>query len=92
VHLVVVDPDVGGPRRDLIVVAENGTALVGPDNGVLLPAAQRLGGIKAAYAIVPARLGTPEPLPTFHARDVLMPAAASLACGADAHAGRAVRP
>jgi hypothetical protein len=86
VHLVVVDPDVGGPRRDLVVVAESGTVLVGPDNGVLLPAAQRLGGIKAAYAIVPARLGTPEPLPTFHARDVLMPAAASLACGADAHA------
>jgi len=47
VHLVVVDPGVG-TDRDAIVVRAGGHALVGPDNGVLLPAAQVLAGSTAA--------------------------------------------
>ena len=39
VFVSVVDPGVGGGRRDLCVVTARGTRLVGPDNGVLLPAA-----------------------------------------------------
>jgi S-adenosylmethionine hydrolase len=79
--LVVVDPGVGPSRRDLCVVAQSGAVLVGPDNGVLLPAAQRAGGVTAAYAIDPTKIDFRAPLATFHARDVLAPAAAAIACG-----------
>lgn len=81
IHLVVVDPGVGGGRRDLCIVTERGTLLVGPDNGVLVPAAWRAGGVSQAFSIVPAQLNFRLPLATFHARDVLAPAAAALACG-----------
>lgn len=83
IHLVVVDPGVGGARRDLCVVTADGTRLIGPDNGVLLPAAQRAGGILRAYSIDPAKIDYRGPLATFHARDVLAPAAAALACGVE---------
>lgn len=83
IHLVVVDPGVGGGRRDLCIVTGKGTRLVGPDNGVLLPAASRVGGVKCAYAIDSAKLDHTGPLPTFHARDILAPAAAALSCGVE---------
>lgn len=86
IHLVVVDPGVGGSRRDLCVVTQQGTRLVGPDNGVLLPAVWRAGGISAVYALDTVKLDREGALPTFHARDVLAPAAAALACGVDAAA------
>lgn len=81
IHLVVIDPGVGELRRDLCLVTRAGTRLVGPDNGVLIPAALRAGGIEAAYSIDSSELGVLEPLGTFHARDVFAPAAAALACG-----------
>ncbi len=83
IHLVVVDPGVGGSRRDLCLVTGGGTVLVGPDNGVLIPATWRAGGIAEAYAIEPEALTFRAPLATFHARDVLAPAAAALACGVE---------
>lgn len=83
IHLVVADPGVGGGRRDLVLVTAKGTILVGPDNGVLLPATWRGGGIVRAYAIDTSHLDFHAPLATFHARDVLAPAAALLACGVD---------
>ena len=83
IHLVVVDPGVGGLRRDICIVARTGTRLVGPDNGVLMPAATRAGGVAMVYAIDSAAVGSGAPLPTFHARDVLAPAAAAMACGAE---------
>lgn len=83
IHLVVVDPGVGGDRRDLCLVTNGGTLLVGPDNGVLIPAAQRSGGIKEAYEIDPSAINSRPVLPTFHARDILAPAAAALACGVE---------
>lgn len=83
IHLIVVDPGVGGGRRDLCVVTERGARLVGPDNGVLIPAAWRAGGIKAAYSLDAVKVEHGGPLPTFHARDVLAPAAAALACGVE---------
>lgn len=83
IHLVVADPGVGGGRRDLVLVTASGSVLVGPDNGVLLPATWRGGGIRWAYAIDATHLDFHAPLATFHARDVLAPAAALLACGVD---------
>jgi hypothetical protein len=86
IHLVVADPGVGGGRRDIVLVTGGGSILVGPDNGVLMPATWRSGGIVEAYSIIPEHLDFRQPFPTFHARDVLAPAAATLACGVPASA------
>jgi S-adenosylmethionine hydrolase len=76
VHLAVVDPGVGTSRRGVVLVTPDGM-LVGPDNGLLAPAAAVLGGVRAAVALA-ARPGVPA---TFHGRDVFAPAAAELAIG-----------
>lgn len=83
IHLVVVDPGVGGGRKDLCLTTVVGTRLVGPDNGVLMLAAERAGGVDEAYALDPSKIDFRAPLRTFHARDVLAPAAAALACGVE---------
>ncbi|TFE24030.1 hypothetical protein E0F15_22440 [Frankia sp. B2] len=76
VHLAVVDPGVGTSRRALALRAVGGH-LVGPDNGLLISAAERLGGIEAAVTLE-VRPATPA---TFHGRDVFAPVAAALARG-----------
>src|ERR687894_492127 len=48
VYLAVVDPGVGTGRRELALRAEGGALLVGPDNGLLVPAAEALGGVAGA--------------------------------------------
>ena len=50
VHLAVVDPGVGTERRGAVLVAAEGV-LVGPDNGLLVPAAEALGGVREAYEL-----------------------------------------
>jgi S-adenosyl-L-methionine hydrolase (adenosine-forming) len=94
IHLAVVDPGVGSPRRAIAVrVADDDRILVGPDNGLLWAATQRLGGVLAAadVSLSPFRL---EPVSaTFHGRDVFAPVAAHLAAGATLEdAGEAVDP
>jgi S-adenosylmethionine hydrolase len=83
VHLAVVDPEVGARRRALALrTLEQDRLLVGPDNGLLLPAAERFGGVAEAIEISasPWRL---EPVSaTFHGRDVFAPVTARLASGA----------
>ncbi|HET9115540.1 MAG TPA: SAM-dependent chlorinase/fluorinase, partial [Gaiellaceae bacterium] len=44
VHLAVVDPGVGSNRRPLALESGDGRLFVGPDNGLLLLAAERQGG------------------------------------------------
>ncbi len=82
VHLAVVDPDVGARRHALALrTAEGDRLLVGPDNGLLIPAAERFGGVAEAVEISgsPWRL---EPVSaTFHGRDLFAPVAARLAAG-----------
>ncbi|HEY8371552.1 MAG TPA: SAM-dependent chlorinase/fluorinase [Pseudonocardiaceae bacterium] len=80
VHLAVVDPGVGTARRGLVVVTGNGV-LVGPDNGLLLPAATALGGIVAAHELTESEYWLPEVSRTFHGRDVFAPVTAHLARG-----------
>ena len=93
VHLAVVDPGVGSARLPVVVVAADGSMLVGPDNGLLLPAAARLGGVVAAHCIENPDLLLPNPSKTFHGRDVFAPAAAHLALGVEpAELGRSVPP
>jgi S-adenosylmethionine hydrolase len=81
VHLVVVDPGVGTERRGVVLRAARGDLLVGPDNGVLRPAAERLGGITEARALTNPRLWRDEVSSTFHGRDLFAPVAARLAAG-----------
>jgi S-adenosylmethionine hydrolase len=77
VHVAVVDPGVGSSRRAIALQSRRGDALVGPDNGVLWPDLERLGGLARAISLpTPARATT-----TFHGRDIFAPAAARLACG-----------
>ena len=81
VHLAVVDPGVGGARRAIAVRSGSGRYFVGPDNGLLMPAADRLGGIVAVHELTnPAYMLEPVSR-TFHARDVFAPAAAHIASG-----------
>ena len=51
VFMAVVDPGVGTERRVLLLECGRGDLLLGPDNGLLLPAAGRLGGISAAWSV-----------------------------------------
>lgn len=79
IHLAVVDPGVGTERRGVAVVSERGDVLVGPDNGLLTPAADALGGVSAVHELTDPRYRL-EPLSsTFHGRDLFAPAAAYLA-------------
>jgi S-adenosylmethionine hydrolase len=80
VHLAVVDPGVGSHRRPLAVRTADGRTFIGPDNGLLMLAADEL-GIDAAYELVDERYRLPDVSRTFHARDVFAPAAAHLAAG-----------
>ena len=93
VHLAVVDPEVGTPRRALVIRTGDGRVLVGPDNGLLIPAAERLGGIDAAYEITNRDYALSPVSATFHGRDIFSPACAHLTQGLDpSELGEAVEP
>ncbi len=81
IHLAVVDPGVGTERRAIALRTGRGDHLVGPDNGLLLPAAERLGGIVAAHLLERPAYRLASVSRTFHARDIFAPAAAHLAQG-----------
>ena len=82
VHLAVVDPDVGGNRRAVAVRTSDGRTFVGPDNGLLLLAADEL-GVEASHELVDPRFRLADVSRTFHARDIFAPAAAHLASGVE---------
>jgi S-adenosylmethionine hydrolase len=81
VHVAVVDPGVGGNRRPLALEGGDGRLYVGPDNGLLLVAAERLSGVVEAVEIANAAYLLDPVSPTFHGRDVFSPAAAHLVLG-----------
>jgi hypothetical protein len=81
VHLAVVDPGVGSSRRALVIKGER-CWFVGPDNGLLVPAARAQGEYKA-YEISDLEFHTRKVSPVFHGRDVFAPAAALIAAGAE---------
>lgn len=93
VHLAVVDPDVGGNRRAIALRGGDGRLYVGPDNGVLLLAAERLGGVAEAVEVTRREYMLDPVSPTFHGRDVFAPVAAHLANGVPLAAlGEALEP
>ena len=79
VHLAVVDPGVGTERRAILIQTKKGF-FVGPDNGVLMLAAQNQ-GIEHIYQLTNPKLMLPEISNTFHGRDIFAPAAAYLDIG-----------
>lgn len=87
VHLAVVDPGVGasdGPlerRAVALRTAEAGHWLVGPDNGLLMLAANAFGGVTQALDVSKSRECLTPVSATFHGRDVFAPVAAALADG-----------
>jgi S-adenosylmethionine hydrolase len=81
VHMAVVDPGVGGPRKALAVRGGDGRFYVGPDNGLLLVAADRLGGLEEAVELTNRDFMLEPVSRTFHGRDIFAPAAAHLALG-----------
>jgi hypothetical protein len=83
VHLAVVDPQVGGDRRAIALRGGDGRLYVGPDNGLLVPAAERLGGIEAAHELTEPEFWLERVSRTFHARDIFAPVAAQLALGVE---------
>ena len=83
IHLAVVDPGVGGARRPLALRDGEGRVHVGPDNGLLIPAAEKLGGIVEARELANPAYALESVSRTFHGRDLFAPAAAHLALGVE---------
>ena len=83
VHLAVVDPGVGGSRRALALRDVSGRLHVGPDNGLLIPAAEKFGGIDVAHELANPEYALESVSRTFHGRDLFSPAAAHLALGVE---------
>lgn len=79
IHVVVVDPGVGTRRKAILIQTKQGY-FVGPDNGVLVLAAESQ-GIEHVYKITNPKLKLPKISNTFHGRDIFAPAAAHLAKG-----------
>jgi hypothetical protein len=84
VHVGVVDPGVGTPRRPIGIRTGRGDILIGPDNGLLLPAADALGGATEARELANRDMWVPRASDTFHGRDIFSPVAARLAMGSAA--------
>ena len=83
VHVAVIDPGVGTRRRPIGIRTGRGDVLIGPDNGLLLPAADALGGRTAARELTDRALWLPTSSTTFHGRDIFSPVAAHVAAGVE---------
>ncbi len=81
VHVGVVDPGVGTARRPIAIRSGRGDVLIGPDNGLLPPAADALGGAVDARELTNRELWLPVTTSMFHGRDIFSPVAAHLAAG-----------
>jgi len=79
IHLAIVDPGVGSERRAIIVESQR-AYYVGPDNGILMMAAE-IDGIKHVYQITNKKYMLKTISRTFHGRDIFSPVAAHLARG-----------
>jgi S-adenosylmethionine hydrolase len=81
VHVAIVDPDVGAERRAVALRLTDDRVLVGPDNGLLWPAASAAGGVADAVDIARSKYRLEPVSATFHGRDIFAPVAAHLAAG-----------
>lgn len=81
IHVAVVDPGVGTERLPVALKVARGDILIGPDNGLLVDAAEALGGITEARALENRELMLPVVTSSFHGRDIFAPMAGHLAAG-----------
>lgn len=81
IHLAVVDPGVGGRRRAIMISGDLYT-FIGPDNGLLMPAARAQGSFRV-FEIANLEFFTNDVSPVFHGRDVFAPAAGYVSSGRD---------
>ena len=79
IHVVVVDPGVGGERAALLVESDRGVILA-PDNGVLTSVTPETGRAQV-FSLDKSEYWRPRVSATFHGRDVFAPVAAHLAHG-----------
>lgn len=79
----VVDPGVGTARRPIGLLTGRGDILIGPDNGLLVPAASALGGLQEARRLENRDWMLSKISTTFHGRDIFSPMAANLAIGGE---------
>lgn len=81
IHVAVVDPGVGTSRKPLLFETTKGF-FIGPDNGLLLPAALE-SGLVEVFEIDVSKLGNPKISNTFHGRDIFAWTAGLLSTGID---------
>lgn len=81
IHVCVVDPGVGTLRKILAIETKRGDILIGPDNGVLLPAVRRFKGFVRAVSVENQSFMLKPILKTFQGRDIMIPVAAAIANG-----------
>src|SRR3989442_9300656 len=79
IHVAVVDPAVGSARKAIVIECEKGV-LVGPDNGLMARASEKL-GLKALYEIREKEFQRTPVSSTFHGRDVFAYVAGLIASG-----------
>jgi S-adenosylmethionine hydrolase len=85
IHIVVVDPGVGGERRPLLVITEN-YYFIGPDNGIFTHIFEKeLNNFFKVLHITSSHYFYRADGATFHGRDVFAPVAAWLSKGLDSH-------
>ncbi len=82
VHVGVVDPGVGTERAGLLIQCEEGF-LIGPDNGLLIPCARRI-GLKKVFKITNQTYFSDTVSDTFHGRDIFAPIAGHVSKGVEA--------
>jgi S-adenosylmethionine hydrolase len=93
IHVAIVDPGVGSERKPIAVRGGEGRIFVGPDNGVLLVAADGSGGVEQAVELANEDFMLTPVSHTFHGRDIFSPVAAHLAVGVELEKlGPAVEP
>ncbi len=79
IHVGIVDPGVGTLRRPIVIQTRQGF-FIGPDNGLLVLAAEKQ-GLTRIHELTNPRFMLPKVSHTFHGRDVFAPVAAHLMNG-----------
>ena len=79
IHVAVVDPGVGSARKAIVIECSTGL-FIGPDNGLMARASEKL-GLKSIYQIRNEEFQRRPPSATFHGRDLFAYVAGLIASG-----------
>ena len=79
IHVAVVDPGVGSARKAIVIECSTGL-FIGPDNGLMARASEKL-GLKSVYQIRNEEFQRRPPSATFHGRDIFAYVAGLIASG-----------